>query len=52
MLTKLILFLIISIFILPVAWVWVRRINYMIKNHPDYKGYDLFDEDENNNTKN
>ena len=46
MITKLILFLIISIIILPVAWLWIIRIDYMHKNHPNYKGYDLFDEDE------
>jgi hypothetical protein len=27
---------------------WVRGIDYMHKNHPDYKGYDLFDETEDN----
>jgi hypothetical protein len=33
--------------ILPVISVlWVRGIDYMHKNHPDYKGYYLFDEDE------
>jgi hypothetical protein len=25
---------------------WVNGIDYMDKNHPDYKGEDLFDEDE------
>ena len=33
-----------------VSWSWVRGIDYMHKNHPDYKGDDLFgkfdDEDE------
>ena len=24
---------------------WVNGIDYMSKNHPDYKGEDLFDED-------
>lgn len=24
---------------------WVRGIDYMKENHPDYKGEDLFDED-------
>ena len=28
-----------------VSWRWVKGIDYMIKNHPDYKGEDLFDED-------
>jgi hypothetical protein len=34
-----------------VAFFWVRGIDYMKENHPDYKGDDLFgkfdDEDEN-----
>jgi hypothetical protein len=34
-----------------VAFFWVRGIDYMKENHPDYKGEDLFgkfdDEDEN-----
>ena len=33
---------IISIFI---GILWVNGIDYMHKNHPDYKGEDLFDED-------
>ena len=34
-----------------VAWGWVRGIDYMDKNHPDYTGNDLFgefDEDDKN----
>ncbi len=27
------------------AVLWVRGIDYMDKNYPDYKGEDLFDED-------
>jgi len=27
------------------SWSWVKGINYMKENHPDYKGEDLFDED-------
>ena len=27
-----------------VAWRWVEGIDYMQKNHPEYKGEDLFDE--------
>jgi hypothetical protein len=26
------------------SWRWVRGIDYMMENHPDYKGEDLFDE--------
>lgn len=29
-----------------ISYFWVRGINYMDKNYPDYKGNDLFDEDE------
>ena len=28
-----------------ISWRWVKGIDYMMKNHPDYKGEDLFDED-------
>jgi hypothetical protein len=28
---------------------WVRGIDYMKENHPDYKGEDLFDEEDKNN---
>jgi hypothetical protein len=31
-----------------ISVMWVRGIDYMHKNHPDYKGYDLFDETEDN----
>jgi hypothetical protein len=27
---------------------WVRGIDYMKENHPDYKGEDLFDEEDKN----
>lgn len=30
------------------VWLWVGGIDYMKKNHPDYKGYDLFDEEDKN----
>ena len=30
----------------------VKGIDYMQKNHPDYKGEDLFDEDEKDDIKN
>jgi cytochrome c oxidase assembly factor CtaG len=29
-----------------IVWRWVIGIDYMHKNHPDYKGEDLFGEDE------
>ena len=34
-----------------ISWRWVEGIDYMQKNHPDYKGEDLFgefDEDDKN----
>lgn len=43
-------YLIIFLIILGVAFVvthnWINGIEYMHKNHPDYKGEDLFGEDE------
>ena len=38
---------IVSIFVINslIAWRWVKGIDYMDKNYPDYKGDDLFDED-------
>jgi hypothetical protein len=32
-----------------VSYFWVKGIDYMDKNHPDYKGYDLFDEEDKDN---
>ena len=32
-----------------IAWRWVKGIDYMHKNHPDYKGEDLFDEEDKDN---
>lgn len=29
----------------PICWLWVSGIDYMDKNHPDYKGEDLFGDD-------
>jgi hypothetical protein len=29
-----------------ISWRWVEGIDYMQENHPDYKGMDLFGEDE------
>ena len=28
------------------VWNWVKGIDYMQENHPDYKGEDLFDEED------
>lgn len=32
--------------LISIAYHWVRGIDYMQENHPDYKGEDLFDEGE------
>jgi hypothetical protein len=32
-----------------IAWRWIKGIDYMQENHPDYKGYDLFDEEDKDN---
>jgi len=34
--------LIVFVITLPISFFWVRGIDYMKKNHPDYKGDDLF----------
>jgi hypothetical protein len=42
-------FVIMFIVVALISWRWVEGIDYMKKNHPDYKGDDLFgkfDEDE------
>ena len=36
---------VVSIVSIIVGILWVNGIDYMHKNHPDYKGKDLFDED-------
>ncbi len=30
------------------AWLWAGGIDYMAKNHPDYKGEDFFNEEDKN----
>jgi hypothetical protein len=37
--------IVVSVVSIAVGILWVNGINYMHKNHPDYKGEDLFDED-------
>jgi hypothetical protein len=32
-----------------IIWLWVGGIDYMAKNHPDYKGGDFFSEDDKDN---
>ena len=44
-------FVIMFIVVAFISWRWVEGIDYMKKNHPDYKGDDLFglfDNDEEN----
>ena len=36
---------VVSVVSIIVGILWVNGIDYMHKNHPDYKGEDLFDED-------
>ena len=44
----LIVFVVMFIVVAFISWRWVVGIDYMMKNHPDYKGDDLFGEfDEN-----
>jgi hypothetical protein len=37
-------FLILLLILIPLSIRWVKGIDYMKQNHPDYKGLDLFDE--------
>jgi hypothetical protein len=41
-------FLILLLIIIPLSIRWVKGIDYMKQNHPDYKGLDLFNEDDKN----
>ena len=45
MINALILFGIILVIFAPICWLWVGGLDDMKKNHPDYKGNDLFGED-------
>jgi len=46
MIKALILFGIILVIFAPICWLWVRGLDDMQKNHPHYKGNDLFGETE------
>ena len=35
------------IIVIPIAIFWTKGIDYMSKNHPDYKGEDFLDWDDN-----
>jgi hypothetical protein len=41
-------FLIILLIAIPLSIRWVRGVDNMKQNHPDYKGLDLFDEEDKN----
>jgi hypothetical protein len=41
-----IVFFIMFCFVALISWLWVRGIDNMKRNHPDYKGKDLFNEDD------
>ena len=43
---ELIFTIIFGLAFLVVVVLWVRGIDYMNKNHPDYKGEDFFNEEE------
>jgi hypothetical protein len=34
--------ILISLILVPVSYAWVKNIDYMKDNYPDYKGEDLF----------
>lgn len=38
--------LIVTIGLMALVWLWVRGIDYMKENHPDYKGEDFFNEED------
>jgi hypothetical protein len=38
--------LIVTIGLMALVWLWVDGIDYMKKNHPDYKGEDFFNEED------
>ena len=37
---------IVALAVIVAAGLWVERIDYMKNNHPDYKGEDLFNKEE------
>lgn len=46
MTAQLVVFLVIFVSLIPVVYMWIKGLDFMHKNHPDYKGNDLFGEDE------
>ena len=45
MINTFILFGIVLVIFAPICWLWVGDLDDIQKNHPDYKGNDLFGED-------
>lgn len=55
MTAQLVIFLVICLSISPVVYLWVKGLDYMNKNHPDYKADDFLNwgkDDENEDDKN
>ena len=55
MIAQLVIFLVICLSISPVVYLWVKGLDYMNKNHPDYKADDFLNwgkDDENEDDKN
>lgn len=42
MIEQLVVFGIVCVLLAPLMWLWVKGIDYMQENHPDYTGDDLF----------
>ena len=40
--------LIVTIGLMVLVWLWVKGIDYMKENYPDYKGEDFFNEEDKN----
>ena len=36
------MFILFTLLFTPICFLWVKGIDYMKENHPDYKGKDLF----------
>lgn len=54
MTAQLVVFLVIFISLTPIVYLWVKGLDFMHKNHPDYKGEDFLNwgkDDENENDK-
>lgn len=53
---QIIVFAIIFLSLVPIVILWIKGLDFMKENHPNYKGDDLFglygDEEENDNDKN